>query len=255
VTSEFGADIEAERAFERLLLGAARVDAVPEAKAREAWVRFERSSLGLALAVSSTPKESLLLHALRGSSLKWLVAGALGGAAVTLAVLSRNVPERPLEATLGVMAQPPKVEPVVQREAAREPPEVAPSGEGKRDVAAPQPGTATAKRAPTAIRRAANAQLSGPKASSTLAAEIAALDSIRLAISVGAYGQALRAVDKYHSDFPKGQLARDADVLAVEVLRAQGERAEAARRTTKFLERYPNDLNEERLETWVSDPQ
>jgi outer membrane protein assembly factor BamD (BamD/ComL family) len=76
---------------------------------------------------------------------------------------------------------------------------------------------------------------------STLDAEVAALDAVRTAISAAALHRALRLIEQYRLDFPRGELARDADVFEIETLVAQGEHREASSQAERFLARYPND--------------
>jgi outer membrane protein assembly factor BamD (BamD/ComL family) len=77
--------------------------------------------------------------------------------------------------------------------------------------------------------------------SSTLAAEVAALDAARTAAAAGELDRTLRLLDRYHYEFPAGELAADADVVAIEARAAQGDHAEVARLAARFLARYPND--------------
>jgi len=63
----------------------------------------------------------------------------------------------------------------------------------------------------------------------SLAREVAALDAARTALAVGANASALRQIERYHRDFPAGELAADADVVAIEALAADGDQAAARR--------------------------
>jgi outer membrane protein assembly factor BamD (BamD/ComL family) len=80
-----------------------------------------------------------------------------------------------------------------------------------------------------------------------LAAEVAALDAVRAAMTARDAHEALVLVETYHRNFPEGQLAPDAEMLAIEALETQGERAEMARRASRFLNQYPNDPHAPRV--------
>jgi hypothetical protein len=55
------------------------------------------------------------------------------------------------------------------------------------------------------------------------------------------YTGTLRLIDEYQYDFPAGELAADAEVVAIEALATKGDQEEVARRAARFLARYPND--------------
>jgi outer membrane protein assembly factor BamD (BamD/ComL family) len=83
--------------------------------------------------------------------------------------------------------------------------------------------------------------------SSTLAAEVALLDAVRAKIAAAAYDEALRGVEQFHRSFPAGELAPDADVLALEALAQKGDHSELDRRAARFLARYPADPHAARV--------
>jgi outer membrane protein assembly factor BamD (BamD/ComL family) len=80
-----------------------------------------------------------------------------------------------------------------------------------------------------------------------LAAEIVALDAVQAAVTDRDFPQAVRLVDDYRREFPRGQLAPDADALAIEALAALGNRAELELRAARFLSRYPKDPHRARV--------
>jgi hypothetical protein len=249
---------DADLAFERMLLGSAQGDSVSEESTRAAWVRFAAASAGLAAAASVVPSAGWLSQIVESSRLKWLLAGGFGGALLAAGILQHGRLLQhgrqavPAESRPAAAVSSAKVSATASSVAVARPLEL---GEKPAPVAtaAPKPSRLRAQDSVRVAPVSSSIEGSGVAGSSTLAAEIAALDSIRLAISVGAYGQALRAVDKYHSDYPHGQLAPDADALAVEALREQGETGEAAARARRFLEHYPNDPHVDRVEVLSSE--
>jgi len=78
-------------------------------------------------------------------------------------------------------------------------------------------------------------------ATSSLSAEVAALDFARAAAQRGDSDEALRRIARYHRDFPAGVLSVDADAAAIEILSAAGRSAAAARLAEQFLANHPND--------------
>jgi TolA-binding protein len=80
-----------------------------------------------------------------------------------------------------------------------------------------------------------------------IAAEIALLDAARTAQRSGSHARALSLLDQYATEFPAGGLAAEAEVLRIDVLAARGDRAIAAERARRFLQRHPNSPHAERL--------
>lgn len=86
-----------------------------------------------------------------------------------------------------------------------------------------------------------------------LEAEVRALDAIQRAVSEGRPGEALDAVEVFHREFPRAQLAADAEGLAIEALLARGDTGAAAERAARFLERYPSDPHAPRFAPLAGD--
>jgi TolA-binding protein len=80
-----------------------------------------------------------------------------------------------------------------------------------------------------------------------LAAEVSWIDAARTASLDGNHDEAIRLIERYHRDFPKGALAPDADVVALEAVAAKRDRAEVARRSALFLSQYPSDPHAARV--------
>jgi len=269
-----------DAAFERSLLDSAHVDAPSDAATQAAWARFAATAVGTAASTAAV-RQGMLVEAVRSSALKWLLLGALGGSAVTAAWMHGvQTADRP---SLAQVEPSPTVAPRTAAQRELPPREVAvPAGDSAgalpplievTDMAVSDGSSALglANQATVAVRsrRApdptpvpaarSRAHLSATEASphaalepsstptSTLDAEVAALDAVRAAISAAAFHRALRLIEQYRQDFPAGELARDADVFEIETLTAQGDRAEATRQADRFLARYPNDPHLARL--------
>jgi hypothetical protein len=217
----------ADIAFERLLLSSAQADVVPEQAAKAAWSKFASGAGALAAgmhAPTGSEPASSLLHERTRAALQWLAIGALGGGLLAAAWL-------------------------VNRQAAGIVPSLVSVPSTSRVVLAPPPAPATSEAplAPSAAPAAAPSSarprsLSPPGArGSTLAAEVMALDAVRTAIAIGAPAEALRLVDEYRRKFPQGQLATEAEVLAIEAFAQQGNEREVKRLAARFLGLHPQD--------------
>jgi hypothetical protein len=275
--------------FERTLLESARKDTPPHS-VQDAWARFAGalSLIAPSLAPDSdlggprvsadrtsagTVAKAAGARAVRAAVIQWLLLGAIGGSAVTAAVM---VPRRE--------GKPDSPKPVLYRES---PAPAKPAASVRSPMPVPFPAderTATSApqtASPVALSRRlgrgrdrsiqhqprssglAEAVSSGDSKdqtinplrvdSSTLSAEVARIDAARTAISGGDYDEALRLIERYHRDFPTGALAPDADVVALEAVAAKGDRAEVRRRAHLFLSRYPGDPQAARVK-WLAAP-
>jgi hypothetical protein len=72
-----------------------------------------------------------------------------------------------------------------------------------------------------------------------LAAESAILDVARAAIARGEPDQALAAIERHASSFPRGVLREEREALAVKALVLAGRGEEARARAAAFRARYP----------------
>jgi hypothetical protein len=246
----------ADEAFGRLLLDSAQEDAITEPDVRAAWSRFaERvgavAAVGGAAAGGAYPGSAVQRAAFRG-----VAAGGLLGGAIAVAWMGHRTLPKSSFTTLPAVA-------TVKVEQVEPPPPLPPHAEPAEAFAASSRGLAPAHRAvprprpivtleklPDRDPVASPAPVSAPPPksfNSTLAAEVLALDRTRAALAGKDFAQALVDIDGYHRDFPRGQLAVDAEALAVEVLDAHGEHAEASRRAIQFISQHPNDPHAERL--------
>jgi hypothetical protein len=227
--------------FERALLRSACRD-VPDAGAGErAWSRFAALMAGVATTIG-VPKSVSGPTGTAGSAgrfargvvaAKWLVVGAIGGSAVTFALV-RGHAAAPAPATsvapTSTVGLPSAV--VAPRLAPAEPSGwVAPESHPKAH-ASPTRAFAPAPR----------------DEASSLAAEVAALDVARSALDSGTPDDALAVLRRYLRDFPKGKLLPEAEVMGIEALAAKGDRARVTQEATRFLERYPNAPQRTRVE-------
>jgi hypothetical protein len=276
ITDKNGPDEAMDAAFERLLLNSARSDGPSGAATREAWLKFASTTGALAAVIAGAgATQGVLFRAARSASLKWLAIGAIGGSALTATWLGaqRSSPTAFVPPPSSGVALVPSSE-LAQRDGTPTVPATPASTQtpssSREEAAAREPasqalGLSGSARHPRAV--AARSQRDGQLArkgavrsppgadherapygeASLLAAEVAALDAVRAAISAGNAHQALGLVDAYHRDFPEGQLAPDAEALAIEALETQEERTEMARRAAQFLSRYPNDPHAPRI--------
>jgi SWI/SNF-related matrix-associated actin-dependent regulator 1 of chromatin subfamily A len=235
-------DVAADAAFERALLASARGDELPTEAAHDAWLRFSAATGALAAAATLAPVPSQRFWA--RPKFRWLTTGAAAGAALTAALFgwpwaapTRATQSRNAASPAAVSLTAPA--PSAAATAAK-------SGSSAGFTAArpqPAPLLPVARSAtPTAKRHRAAAG-----AASTLAAEIAALDGVRRAMAAGQFDRAYQGTQAYAREFPRGQLAADAEALAAEALAGRGERAAASERAARFLERYPEDPHAARM--------
>jgi hypothetical protein len=86
-------------------------------------------------------------------------------------------------------------------------------------------------------------------AASTLAEQVAALDRARVALDAHDGARARKLVDNYESEYPSGAFTQEAEVVRVEALVRDGNRAEAERAGKRFLAAYPKSPHAARVRT------
>jgi hypothetical protein len=113
---------------------------------------------------------------------------------------------------------------------------------------APLPSAAPAApgRAPRARSSAAAASPSGK-----LAAEVLALERASRALDARSPAEALRELEKYKKQFPKGSLASEQIVLRVQALLAQGDHTRAAAEADRFAAAHPDSPYARRVQDMV----
>ena len=214
--------------FERALLASAQADEPPaDARAEmtaQAWARFSARAVALGdslrgqtprseTATGGGPAQTARRRVVGGVHWRWLLAGALGGGAVTAGLFALRPPVQVTSLTVGAdEASPPVARPAPARRRARL---VALSHRG---AAGRATGEAAEPAGGTGLGRS-DARSAAPP--SNLAAEVAALDAARAAAASHQFDQALALISRYHYDFPAGELAADAEVIAIRGARRQ----------------------------------
>jgi hypothetical protein len=272
---------EDDEAFERALLRSARHDGPSPEATERAWAGL---SAGLVAGLAAGTADKLpAVAAAKGIRLahaaSLLLAGALGGSALTYALLA---PRAALP-----LVSPALIAPALGPSASSLPAGAAASGSARAPAtsslvaplvpggpvasAAPGVGRGAAlsdKQAPSSARRvgpsrattsepgaaapgvaasgAAAASEPGParpeparEPASSLAAEVAALDAARGDLARGAPGEARSKIERYFHDFPRGVLSQEAAAVRIEALAAQGERSGVVAEADRFLRSYP----------------
>ena len=112
----------------------------------------------------------------------------------------------------------------------------------------------TVKAAPSGriAPRAPSSELAAPAARPSTAArlteETRAIGAIRASVQRGDTREALHLLDSYEAEFPRGVLAEEAEVLRIETLGRAGDKAEAARRASRFLAERPSSRTQRGFE-------
>lgn len=88
----------------------------------------------------------------------------------------------------------------------------------------------------------------------SLATELALLETAKRALSAGAVGQCLAALDRHDREHPLGAFAQEAAVIRIEALLARGDRASARALADRFLAAHPASPYALRIERLVRDP-
>jgi hypothetical protein len=268
--------------FERRLLDSARADA-PTDDPRSAWARLSGVSSSIEWGPGSgaaadshrrgletTPSATVAgrrlwpaaARASRRAAVKWLLLGAIGGSALTAAVMIRSRHERTDAPAARAEASraPANVADATDVPARASLPDILPAAVSEKSIAS----AATHPRHSGPERAHPTQDLAGPEVSqdepveasaaesSTLAAEVSRIDAARIANARGDYDQAIRTIERYHRDFPNGALAPDADVVALEAVAAKRDRPETARRAALFLSQHPGDPHTARVK-WLEE--
>lgn len=204
----------------RKLLRSATKDGLDEARAEE-----------LARVFAAATETTTTVAPSRGFSVaKWglfaAVASLLVGGAT---ILHRNTPA-PL-ASVATVSVAPEVAPVAN--------DVRPSDEGPAAISVTSLPEAPAARVNEPAKAAPSIAQTTSDADDLLA-EARALERVRSAISARRAADARAGLDDYRRSFPKKLLAKEAQVLEIESLVAEGRRDEADERAQAFLASSPN---------------
>jgi len=250
-----------DREFERILLASARADE-PAADERaemtaRAWSRFSARAALLGGATrgpegwggGQSPALGSAVRSAAGSvPWRWLLVGALGGSALTGALFVLRSPTQISTPVVHVEEAPPAATPVLPASAPGAP---ASRASERRAVAAPR---REVRRTAQIDRSPVEAPAESAAPASTLSAEVAALDAARAAVARGGFDEALQLISRYHYDFPLGELAADAEVIAIEALDGKHDRAEMLRRAARFVEQHPDDPHAARIKRLLGSP-
>ena len=93
-----------------------------------------------------------------------------------------------------------------------------------------------------------------PGGPSDLAAEQALIDTARAALARGRGDGALAATTEHASKFPRGRLAEERELLAVQALVLTGRRDEASARAARFRQAFPGSLFLPALDSTLAGP-
>jgi hypothetical protein len=267
--------------FERSLLDSARVDPLPQ-NVQIAWANFAGamrlaashvepgSGLHTIKHPDQTVSRSVEIRGGLGKAATWLIVGAMGGSALTAALLigrTRVTPSDPgrAAARLALAVSAPSKGNSALQFTAMSPTASAVASDAETATSLQQWASHTKTPTPStglveqgvadgqagSTHPSIEATLSltnAPKP--TLADQVRRLDAARTACRVGAYNEVIRLVENYHREFPSGVLAPDADVVEIEALVGKQDRAAAARHARAFLAKYPNDPHATMVQHW-----
>lgn len=119
-------------------------------------------------------------------------------------------------------------------------------------IATEEPATAPRIAVPASERPAkASAE---PNASDRLNAESALLTQARAQLRRGDTAEAERSLARLRANFPKGVLGQEREVLAIELLLAQGNTEAARRRANAFIAAHPKSPHSPQLSRLAGDP-
>lgn len=191
----------------------------------------ELGTQGLAIAAKTAGVEGLVL--------KVLGAVAVVGASVWggLQVSSSRSVEEPASAPVSKAEVAPVIETPSAEPAAAEPAQIMPPAVGSAELAEVEEAAS-----PKSIR--------GPKprtGSDSLSRELNLIDGARAALLRGEPSSALRTLQTYRSQFPRGALQAEATVQRVEALIAIGDRGSASTIGESFLARHPESPYSQRI--------
>jgi len=168
--------------------------------------------------------------------LKWVALGvAVAGAAATTVVYVGHDDAAPMVAATALAPQ------VAASAAlpAAPPVSVPASASG----AAPPPPPAIATVAPA------------PSKADSLADQVAALDRARAALRSGDFASAVRLVDRYEAEYPRGAFTQEAEAVRVDALFRSGNRAAAESAARRFLAAYPSSPHAPRMRALLGSAQ
>jgi hypothetical protein len=113
---------------------------------------------------------------------------------------------------------------------------------------APVIGPSVPERLPEVVRaEGAPSRKPEPPRRDSLQAESALLMQARAQLRSGHPGEAQATLDRLQAQFPKGMLAQEREVLAIEVLAARGNAGGARQRARAFIKAFPKSPHSQKL--------
>lgn len=225
--------------FQSALLAAGRSDALPSAR-RDVVYRNLAITLGAphGLEGADLGTQAALKATAKAAGVEGLALKAVGAIAVTGALVWGG-----WQGLFGQAASAPPVNPS-DVAAAVTPVEVAaPVEQASIHVGAEQADDG----ALAAEANAPGKARARTKASDSLAKELSLIDAARAALLRGEPSSALRTLQAYRTQFPRGALQAEATVQRVEALIATGDRGSASKIGEAFLRRYPDSPYSRRI--------
>lgn len=225
---------------------AARVDGSQSVELEESHPRLRRDQAASPAAGSSATElsSSIAVNVSRSVALKtsaWVLGGAAAGSLVTVLLIGQLSSEVPRGWPGVTVPQTFEVQDRSVSALSEAPGESHPFKLQVDDQRSSKNAGQTATRTlPPAVRSVA-LEPNAKKTGSTLAQEVERLDSARRLLKSGAYGAALDRVSDYHTDFPRGVLAPEAETIAIEALIQVGRVDTATQRAERFITNYPDD--------------
>jgi hypothetical protein len=209
--------------LERSLLDAGRGYRASASTRRKALAAFGIASVATSTTAAATSVTKAALT-------KWaVVVGLVGGGAITSAHFLAQPKPAPAPSALVVPASV-RPAPAV--------PQVPPAAPVVADNPIPS--------APPSPQR------SEPRAAApALAAELSALDAARSSLSAGEPKAALKSLDAYARNFPRGKLSIEAEVLRIDALAKSGQTAAARSRAEAFIKRHPDSVLASRVRSSI----
>jgi len=131
------------------------------------------------------------------------------------------------------------------------PPATKPSPAMEQPVTAETPIPVPAASAPIAAASPARTSGGTGLASSSLRAELAALDAARSTLAGGNFIGALSFLDAYFRTFPRGKLHPEAEVLRIDALAKDGRMSDARKYAQEFLRRHPSSVLAARVQPFA----
>ncbi len=257
--------LEDDLSFERQLLAAGRAEALPPDQTAAALLRFTTGLAAVTTGVNGngagaepTPGMPATSSAHLAANAKWLALGALGGSLTTFAWLQHDAQNRATRAPAApASASPASLTPPASP-ASRTPAPAALSAtvvgstvEPRRAAVPVEPKTTLRPGAVHVARTSTTSASAVAPSTLDLAAEVAALDGVRTAMSIGAWQHAERQLADYRRNFPRGAMRREAEVLSLDVLVAQGQKAAAASAAQRFIAEHPRDPQVPRMRAFL----